>query len=318
MALGRPVVPLEYTTQSGWSNGSQTAQVVHRAVGRREAPWIGARVAIAIEDDVVHARQAVEDGAHDLHPVVLDAAVAIAVAGDQQLRLDLAKAVEHGDRPHVGRAHRPDGAEAGDGEEGHRRDRRVRQEGADPVPWPDAKRLQGCRQGAHLATQLRPAQLDPLAALAQAFVLEDEGRMAGGVVRIGVPEQVLRIVDPGPGKPARAGHRLVGEHALERRLRLEPEVVPDRRPEGTQVADRPAPERVVTLDGRRVEGEAAGLLQPAGVAEDPGFGDAHRPILCRVAALLHRERPQVRRLRPVGLSWFGGQCPCDTVRSMST
>ena len=66
-------------------------------------------------------------------PVKRFAAIAIAVGRDQYLGFDLAEAVEHCDRAHVGRAHRPHCADARTSEEGNDRLGHVRQDRDDAV-----------------------------------------------------------------------------------------------------------------------------------------------------------------------------------------
>ena len=61
------------------------------------------------------------------------AAVAVAVDGEQHLRLDLAEAVEHALHAEIGRAGRPDRAEAGGREHRDDRLRHVRHEAGDAV-----------------------------------------------------------------------------------------------------------------------------------------------------------------------------------------
>ena len=255
--------------------GDERIEVVHRATGPRQGRGVGVDAQVAQQDHVAHARQFVEQPAQHAHAVVADAAVGVAVAADQRLRFDLAKAVEHGHGAHVGRADRPDRAERGGGEEGDDGLRDVRQEGADPVAGPDADRLQRGGERCDLAAQFGPGDPLQLAARGHRLVLELDRRVAGGMRRVGVAEEVLCVVDLGAGEPDGARHPFLHQHGLVRRRRLHAEIVPDAAPEGAQVTDRPAPEGVVAVDGRRVEGEAPVVGEPAGVAEDMRRG-AHR------------------------------------------
>ena len=142
----------------------QRIEVVRGASGRSEPLRVGTRVEVAPKHDVTQGRQVGQQLDKHRHPVVCNAAVRIAVAGEEQHGLDLAEAVEHGERPHVGRAHRPHRAEAGAGEKGDRRLRHVRHEGSDAIAGRDAQLGELGRQRADLAAQLGPGDLQRLAA----------------------------------------------------------------------------------------------------------------------------------------------------------
>jgi hypothetical protein len=227
------------------------------------------RVDALAADRVPHGGQLGEQGIDVGAPVVVPPGPGVAVAGQQHLGFDLAEAVEHRHRAHVGRADAPDRAQAGHGEEHRHRLRRVGQHGDDAIARLDTQTLQGAREGGDLGPQPRPGDLAQPAAREQFLVGKDDGRVAGGVCGVGVAEHLMREVDLRALEPARAGHHLAVEHALVRRGRLDVEVIPDRLPERRQVIDRPAPERVVVG-----EGQAALRLQPALVVQQTG-GGAH-------------------------------------------
>jgi hypothetical protein len=71
------------------------------------------------------------------------------------------------------------------------------------------ERAEARRQRADLATQLGPAQLVQLVALAHVLVLEHDRRMAGGVPGIDMAQDPLQVVDLGSGKPSRPRHHVV-------------------------------------------------------------------------------------------------------------
>jgi hypothetical protein len=123
--------------------------------------------------------------------------VEIAVGGEKYLGLDLPEAVEDALRAEVGRARGPRRPEAGRGE--HRDDRAgyVGQVGGDPVPGLDPGGPQGLGQARHLGIQLGVGDGRLEAFLAP----EDEGDRA-----VPPPEQVLREIETGLGKPPRARH----------------------------------------------------------------------------------------------------------------
>ena len=178
----------------------------------------------------------------------VDEPLAPAVAGDgeQQLRLELAEPVEDAAHAELGRARRPDRAEAGAGEEGDERLRDVRQVGDDAVALADPEPLQPGAGARDLLAELAERELERLARLR---VRDDRDRVQVVVAA----EHVLGEVQPRAREPLRARHLPRAEHALVRRVRADLEEVPERRPEALEVGDRPAPERVVV---REVEAAA--------------------------------------------------------------
>src|SRR3954471_15787448 len=146
IAFGRPVVPDEYSTQSGWSNATRTGAGAAGSAGRRAhrhapRPRRGAarrRPVLLVaggRDD--HGgpdrREPVADRGELLGPVPALPAVAVAVDGQEHLWLDLGKAVDHAGAAELGGAGGPDGAEARRGQEPDHRLGHVGQVGRDPV-----------------------------------------------------------------------------------------------------------------------------------------------------------------------------------------
>ena len=219
--------------------------------------------------DRTAAKAALPDGRHLLAAV--DELVAVAVAGDreQDSRLELAEPADHASRTELGRARRPDGAEARGREEGDERLGDVREIGHDAVAGADAESLQP-----------RPRSRDLLAQVAERE-LERAARLRSGDDRDGVgvfvaAEHVLREVEPRAREPLGPRHVPRPEHALVRRVRANLEEVPERAPETFEVADRPAVKLLV-----------AGKVQPALVLEPIEVATQLEP-LARVA----RGRPQ--------------------------
>jgi hypothetical protein len=88
-------------------------------------------------------------------------AVAVAVDRQQHDGLDLAQPVDHAAGAELGRARRPDGPEAGGGEERHDRLGDVGQVGGHPVAPADPQPHQTRPAPADLVAQLGHRQLDP-------------------------------------------------------------------------------------------------------------------------------------------------------------
>src|SRR5215210_6957566 len=95
----------------------------------------------------------------DLGPVVVLTAVAVAVDGEEHLRLYLLEAVDHATGAEVGGAARPDRAYRGAGEQGDHGLGDVRQVSRDPVATPDAHLPQAGGEGCRFLLQLAPAHL---------------------------------------------------------------------------------------------------------------------------------------------------------------
>ena len=180
------------------------------------------------------------DAAHGVRAVEVAAVVAVAVDGQQHLRLDLREAVDHRAGAEVRRAARPHGAERRGGEERRHRLGEVRDVGRHPVAAADAERPQPAGDARHLLAQLAPRELGLLAQL-------------GGVHdrhRVGVlaAEEVLRVAHLRAREPLGARHRPLAEHAVVGAL--DAEELPHRAPEALEVVDRPAPQGLVVIERR--------------------------------------------------------------------
>ena len=228
IGFGRPVVPDEKRTYSGWSNGSASnaSGPLSRAASS-QATASGERVVLAA--DVGH----VDDGRSDGSPArisatcgaAVDELVAVPVArdGEQHRRLELAEAVEHAPRTELRRARRPDRAEA--------RRRRGRRRAS---PGHSGGTRRRGRRAARRAPAGRRAPAPPARAgrrtsarSARASASARRPRRAGVLV---AADHVLGAVEPRTREPLGAGHLARAEHALVRRVRADLEEVPDRRP----------------------------------------------------------------------------------------
>ncbi len=250
--------------QSGGPRGEEHAErvvEVHRVeferpgLGHQLIPFGGVRELVIGTpqvrevDHVLERRQRGTD-LGDLCPPV-DRLLAVAVAGDrqQQLRVELAEAVDHAARPELRRAGRPDRTEAGAREEGDQRLGDVRQIGDDAVPGADPEALQPRPRPGHLFAQLAEGEIEVVAGLRSG----EHGDLVGVLV---VAHHVLGVVETRAGEPLGAGHLAGAEHPLVRGVGADLEEVPERAPEALQVVDRPAPELVVS-----------GVVDPPGLAQ---------------------------------------------------
>jgi len=182
----------------------------------------------------------------------------VAVLRDQYLGFDLAEAVQHRRRPHVGRGLRPDRAEAGDGEKGDHRFQRVGQDRHHAIPLPDAQRPEAAGLACHLGGKLAPAQHPAAECLGAA----DQRRRVGPTG--GVAEHLRGEVAARAGEPFGARHGAAAEHGGVPGD-VKPRELDDRRPEGVEIADRPAPQGVVVG-----EIESLFVCQPADEIGHPG------------------------------------------------
>src|SRR3546814_2078842 len=85
------------------------------------------------EHDLLDAWQLADQFAQCRAAIEILATVPIAIGEQQQLRTDLAEAVEHGGYPEIGRATRPYRADADAGEKADHRFRRIRQPSTDTI-----------------------------------------------------------------------------------------------------------------------------------------------------------------------------------------
>ncbi len=213
-------------------------------------------LAVGHVHDVPQRGECGSDGGH--LGAAVDSAVAVAVAADGQehRRLELRQPVDHATGPELGRTARPDRTEARRGGERHERLRDVRQVGRDPVARPDAEAREPGTRPRDLRAELRKGQVDRPARLRA----RDDGDVLGVLL---IAQQVLGEVQARTREPARTRHRLGGEDRAVRRVGLHLEEVPDRRPEGGQVGDRPPLQLVVAG-----EDEAPLVFEPGEVAAD--------------------------------------------------
>ena len=198
--------------------------------------------------------------------VVLLAAVAVAVDGEQHDGFDLLEAVEDTAGAEVGGAGRPDAADGRGGEEGDDGLRDVREVAADAVSRAYAEGAQFGGQGADLAAQFGPAHRGRFVGLVDV----EEGRF----VRAGVgrAQGVLGVVEGGTGEPLGAGHGAVAEHARVGGRKPYVEPLGDGFPERVQFVHGPAVQRRVAALG----GGSVVLGRPGLELGDLRLGDAFR------------------------------------------
>ena len=204
----------------GAAGGQQRGHVVHGALRRAEPRRIvglprrcgSLPMPSAPQHQLLDAGQRGQQFVQHRPAVVGDAAPAVAVGGDQHLGGDLAEAVEHRHRAHVGRADRPDRAQAGTGQEDDRGLGRVGQHGRHPVAALHAHAPERQRHRRHLAPQLGPADFAQRAGRQQGFVGKDDRRVAGGVRRIAMAQHLASVVDLGAVEPLRTRHALGVQH----------------------------------------------------------------------------------------------------------
>ena len=214
-----------------------------------QAGEVGRGAEVGDDDDALQARDLGGDVGDRLEPVEVLAAVAVAVDGEHHLGLDLGEAVHDAAGAEVGRAARPDRAQAGGGEEGDQRLGRVGEVGDDAVAAPHAQGPQALRDRGDLLAELAPADLAQLTQLG--------GVADGDLVGVLASEDVLGVVQLRALEPAGARHRPLGQNPLVRR-RLDVEVLPDRGPEVLQFRHRPLPQlRVVAGLDPALGGEPA-------------------------------------------------------------
>lgn len=263
--------------QSGGARGVQDPQGVlegdllelgFRVGGRQGRPVQGALGGVRAEQrDVYEGAQGGQFAAEfgdRLPAVVLLAAVAVAVDGEQDDGFDLLEAVQDAAGAEVGGAGGPHGADGRGGEEGDGGLRDVGQVAADAVAGAHAEGTQFRGQGADLPSQFGPGDR----ARDLGLVDGQEGRFvrAGG----GRAQGVLGVVEPAAGEPLRAGHRAVAEDPRGGRGEAHVEPLGDGRPEGLGLCHGPAVQgRVAALGGGLVA-----LGRPGLEGRDPGLGDA--------------------------------------------
>ena len=198
------------------------------------------RVEVAEHDRVLDRRQRREQLLTTAEPVEVLAAVAVAVDGEQHLRLDLGEAVDHAPGAEVRRAARPDRADRRAGEERGDRLGNVRQVRDHAVARPDAERAQAAARAAPPPPRSSPRVSSRRAAAARTHAESRRHRRRRG--RSTCSAKLSRA--PGnhsaPGIAREPSTRSYGADAID------VEALPDRRPEPLEVGRRPLPQaRVV-------------------------------------------------------------------------
>ena len=200
--------------------------------GAKQAGWQAVlfQNAKALEEDTLSSLGAIQGQGHRHHLAAVQrlAGIEHAIGGDQGLGFDLAEAVEHGGGAHVGRAHAPDGADAGAGQKGHHGFGHVGQVGGHAVAAFNAQLAQAQGQRGHLALQLGPGHL----AHAAGFVFAHDGQHARRVGRCHVAHHLPRVVDLGAFEPLHMGHGATRQHRAVWGGRGHLKVIPDALPEG--------------------------------------------------------------------------------------
>src|SRR5688572_27912960 len=193
----------------------------------------GARRRAEIVDDyaLLDARQPLQHLARLLLRVELLAAVDVAIGAEKDFGLDLPEAVEHALHAEVGRAARPDRAEARGREERGGRFGYVRQVARDPVALFHAGVGESLSDPRHEVVKLalREATLHA--------VLAPERDRRGCVA---LAQQVLRIVEASVGEPACARHAVGVDEAPIAHLAAHLGEAPHQLPEIRALLDRPA------------------------------------------------------------------------------
>ena len=202
------------------------------------------------------------------------AVVSVAVGGHQHLGLELGESARGTRRRVVLSATRPDRADRGGAEERHQRLGNVGQVGGDHIADTDPEPAQRARERQRLLAQLCPRQRHTRAAL----VDSDDRGPRGGVGIVGVPEDLIDVVQGDVGKPLRARHFRRREDrgiAFGERTGngVEVEEVPHRAPELRRTVHRPRPQRLVR---RRVDAVALGDLSREIVHARCCFASARR------------------------------------------
>lgn len=197
-------------------------------------------------DDCAQGGQFTAQFGDGVRAVVLLAAVAVAVDGEQDDGFDLLEAVEDAAGAEVGGAGGPDAADGRGGEEGDDRLRDVGEVAADAVARGDAEGAEFGGEGADLAAQCGPG--DGGLGMGLVDVEQRRGIGAKGVLRCA--QRVFGVVEGGAGEPLRARHGAVTDDGLVRGG--EPDVEPfgDGLPEGVELVDGPAVQARVAALGR--------------------------------------------------------------------
>ena len=156
IAFGRPVVPDEKSTNSGWSNATGRNSSGPGSASSSSHEIASGNDVLAV-GDVHDVAQRGEGGADRRHLLAaVDRAVAEAVAADRQQhrRLELHESVDDAAGAELGRAARPDRPEARRRRERHQRLGDVRHVGDDAVARADAEPHEAGPRARHLLAEL--------------------------------------------------------------------------------------------------------------------------------------------------------------------
>ena len=146
------------------------------------------------------------------------AAVLVTIDADHHLRGQLRIAVQHTARAEIRPAAGPNGTDAGGGQHGDDRMRRVGQAAHHAIARLDTKAAQGSGEATHLRAQLVPGHFNRSITLVEV----DECCLAGH----GLRHEVFGVVEHGTGEPFSSRHGALAKHGGGLRAHLRVEVFP--------------------------------------------------------------------------------------------
>ena len=245
MPFGRPVVPDEYRTHSGWSNGTGSnasgAPGADELAPRERVRRGRLRRQVVDQHGGAQRRDLARCSSRDRGPdVERPAVVDVTVDGEQDHRLDLGEPVGDGPRAEVRRARRPRRAQARRRQERHERAAAC----SAPAPPPGRPRrtprsTSAARTAATCRAQFAVGEPPRQAVLA----LEDHRRGRRRLARA-LAEGVLGVVERRAGEPLRARHRRPTPRTRSAAgVEPHPEELRQRAPERLQIGRRPLPQR---------------------------------------------------------------------------
>ncbi len=238
IGLGSPVVPDEYRTHSGWSNGSCANS---SSVSGAEESVLPARpVQVSQAHDPRQRRDLGGDPVDRIPAIEVLTAVAIAIHSQQHLGLDLREAVDHAPHTELGRGRRPHRPDRGAREQRGHGLGDVRHVRGDPVAFAHAGCAQPRGDRRRQRPQLAPGHRRQLSRFRGVLDRERTGVLAG--------EHVLGVADPRAREPFRAGHRRTAEDPVAPLGEANLEELDQRLPERLDVEHRPAPQVVIALE----------------------------------------------------------------------
>ncbi len=226
---------------------------LHEALGRRNPADVGLLLQEADDHGGHQRRQLARNfGDHDTRVDGLSVPV-VAVDGKQDLRGDLAKAVQHARNAEVRRTGRPDRTDAARSE---RRDDgfgRICDKACHAVAGSDTRLAQSRSNSRDLGMQFRPRDLPAATALVMAYQCDTGTRMA---------KQLFGVVEAAAREPACLGHvaRMLQDR-VGLAVQAQSTEACSERPELRREVDGPAVQRTVV---RKIESRLhAGFLQEA-------------------------------------------------------